>query len=121
LGAETFSDPTKERISPVVPSFVSQEALGTKTSWTHRADPGAKDPPTPPPESDHSKKAGNPPSEGEDAQDVSPVDYNLEIEVEFPTEMVIELQKNATLRARKTVMKRTFLSRASFKELQDCL
>jgi hypothetical protein len=40
---------------------------------------------------------------GEDTQGPSPVDYNLEIEAEFPPTMVIELQKNAALRARKIV------------------
>ncbi len=58
---------------------------------------------------------------GEDTQGPSPVDYNLEIEAEFPPAMVIELQKNAALRARKTVIGRTLASRASFKDLQDCL
>jgi hypothetical protein len=35
--------------------------------------------------------------------------------------MVIELQKNAVLRARKTVIGRTLVGRASFKELHDYL
>ncbi|CAK9233703.1 unnamed protein product [Sphagnum troendelagicum] len=35
--------------------------------------------------------------------------------------MVIELQKCAALRARKTVIGRTLAGRASFKDLQDCL
>jgi hypothetical protein len=35
--------------------------------------------------------------------------------------MVIELQKNATLRAHKTVIGRTLAGKASFKDLQDCL
>ncbi|CAM6005874.1 unnamed protein product [Sphagnum balticum] len=58
---------------------------------------------------------------GEDTQGPSPVDYNLEIEAEFPPAMVIELQKNVALRARKTVIGRTLAGRASFKDLQDCL
>jgi hypothetical protein len=121
LGAEGSIDPTKENTGPVGPSPASQEALGTKNLRTHRADPGAKDPFAPPPESDQNKEAGTPPPEGEDTKDTFPVDYNLEIEVEFPTEMVIELQKSATLRARKTVIGRTLSGRVSFKELQDCL
>ncbi len=58
---------------------------------------------------------------GEDTQGPSPVDYSLEIEAEFPPTMVIELQRNAALRARKTVIGRTLAGRASFKELQDVL
>jgi hypothetical protein len=58
---------------------------------------------------------------GEDTQGPSPVDYSLEIEAEFPPAMVIELQRNAALRARKTVIERTLAGRASFKELQDVL
>jgi len=58
---------------------------------------------------------------GEDTQGPSPVDYNLELEAEFPLAMVIEMQKNAALRARKTVIGRTLACRASFKDLQDCL
>jgi len=58
---------------------------------------------------------------GEDTQGPSPVDYNLEIEAKFPLAMVIELQKNAALKARKTVIGKTLAGRASFKDLQDCL
>jgi len=58
---------------------------------------------------------------GEDTQGPLPVDYNLEIKVEFPNAMVIELQKNAALRAPKIVIRRTLAGRASFKDLQDCL
>jgi hypothetical protein len=58
---------------------------------------------------------------GEDTQGPSPVDYNLEIVAEFPPAMVIELQKNAALRARKIVIGRTLADKASFKDLQDCL
>jgi hypothetical protein len=57
----------------------------------------------------------------EDTQGPSPVDYNLEIKAKFSTTMVIELQRNAALRGRKTVIGRTLAGRASFKDLQDCL
>jgi hypothetical protein len=58
---------------------------------------------------------------GEDTQGPSLVDYNLEIEAEFPPAMVIEVQKNAALKARKTVIGRTLAGKTSFKDLQDCL
>jgi hypothetical protein len=54
---------------------------------------------------------------GEDTQGPSPVDYSLEIEAKFSLAMVIELQKNAALRTRKTVIGRTLADRASFKDL----
>jgi hypothetical protein len=54
---------------------------------------------------------------GEDTQGPSLVDYNLEIEAEFPPTMVIEMHKNTALRASKTVIERTLASRASFKDL----
>ncbi len=57
----------------------------------------------------------------EDTQDPSSINYNLEIEADFLAVMVIKLQKNAALRARKTVIGRTLVGRASFKELHDCL
>ncbi len=58
---------------------------------------------------------------GEDTQGPSSVDCSLEIEAKFPPTMVIDLQKNAALRAHKTVIGRTLAGRASFKDLQDCL
>jgi len=58
---------------------------------------------------------------GEDTQSPSPVDYRLDVQAAFPPAMVIELQKCAALRARKTVIGRTLAGRASFKDLQDCL
>jgi len=58
---------------------------------------------------------------GEDTQGPSPIDYNLELEAEFPLAMVIEMQKNSALRACKTVIERTLAGKASFKDLHDCL
>jgi len=49
------------------------------------------------------------------------VDYNLELEANFPKEMVIEMQGNAAKKARRTVIGRTLGGRASFKALQECL
>jgi hypothetical protein len=44
---------------------------------------------------------------GTDPQGPSPIDYNLEIDAEFPQDMVTEMQGNATKKARKTVIGRT--------------
>ncbi len=56
-----------------------------------------------------------------ETQGPSPVDYSLEIEAEFPKEMVIEMQGNVARKARRTVIKRTLGGRATFKELHECL
>lgn len=49
------------------------------------------------------------------------MDYSLELEVEFPKEMVIEMQGNTARKARRTVIGRTLGGRASFKALQESL
>jgi hypothetical protein len=59
--------------------------------------------------------------EGEATQGPSPVDYNLEIEVNFPKDLVLEMQENAAKKARRTVIGRTLGGRATFKILLDCL
>ncbi len=51
---------------------------------------------------------------GEETQGPSSVDYSLELEADFPKEMVIEMQGNAAIG-------RTLGGRASFKALQESL
>ncbi|CAK9200504.1 unnamed protein product [Sphagnum troendelagicum] len=58
---------------------------------------------------------------GEDIQGPSPMDYSLELEVEFSTDMVIEMQGNAAKKARRTIIGRTLGGRATFKALHECL
>jgi hypothetical protein len=57
----------------------------------------------------------------EKTQGLSLVDYNIELEADFPKEMVIEMQGNAARKARRTVIGRTLGGRASFKMLQESL
>jgi hypothetical protein len=59
--------------------------------------------------------------DGEASQGPSPVDYNLEIKVDFPKELVLTMQENAAKKARRTVIGRTLGGRATFKTLVDCL
>lgn len=59
--------------------------------------------------------------DGEASQGPSLVDYNLEIEADFPKELVLTMQKNAAKKARRTVIGRTLGGRATFKTLLDCL
>jgi hypothetical protein len=49
------------------------------------------------------------------------VDYSLELEADFPTDMVFEMQENATKKVRRTVIGRTLRGRATFKALHECL
>ncbi len=58
---------------------------------------------------------------GEETQGPSPMDYSIELKVDFPKEMVIEMQVNAAKKARRTVIGRTLGGRASFKTLQESL
>jgi hypothetical protein len=64
---------------------------------------------------------GAAPPEGEASQGPSPVDYNLEIEVDFPKDLVLTMQGNATKKARRTVIGRTLGGRTTFKTLLECL
>jgi hypothetical protein len=49
------------------------------------------------------------------------VDYELELEVDFPLEMVLEMQEDVVRKARRMVITRTLGSRRTIKALQDCL
>jgi len=126
-GSVSFSNVAKRKAGHTVPSAEAPnaseapEASGAKNAQRKQAAPHVRE--LPPTSLDaflgNGTSASSP--SGEDTQGPSPVDYNLEIEVEFPTAMVIELQKTAVLRARKIVIGRTLAGRASFKDLQDCL
>jgi len=59
--------------------------------------------------------------EGEATQGPSPVDYNLEIEADFPKDLVLTMQENVAKKARRTVIGRTLGGRVTFKTLFDCL
>ncbi len=64
---------------------------------------------------------GAAPPEGEAAQGPSPIDCSMEVEAELPTDLVVEMQENATKKARRAVIDRTLGGRATFKALLDCL
>jgi hypothetical protein len=59
--------------------------------------------------------------DGEASQGPSPVNYNLEIEANFPKELVLTMQENAAKKARRAIIGRTLGGRATFKTLLDCL
>jgi len=119
-----FSDTAKRGVGHMVPSAEApkaSEALGARNTRNKQVAPLVRGKLPTSLDALPGNGTGASSSSGEDTQGPSPVDYNLEIEVEFPTAMVIELQKNTALKARKTVIERTLVGRASFKDLQDCL
>ncbi len=123
----TFYDAAKRGIGYTVPSIEAPEApealeaLGARNARKKQMAPLERENPPTSLDALPGNRTGASFPSGEDTQGPSPIDYNLEIKAEFPPIMVIELQRNATLRARKTVIGRTLAGRASFKDLQDCL
>ncbi len=120
-GSVTFSDTTKRRVGHAVPSAEALEALGAKNAQKKQTAPHVREQPPPFLDALPGNGIGASSPSGEDTQGPLSVDYNLEIEAEFPPTMVIEMQQNAALRACKTVIGRTLAGRTSFKDLQDCL
>jgi hypothetical protein len=51
----------------------------------------------------------------------SPIDYSLEVEADFPRDLVSMMKESATKKARRTVIGRTLGGRATLKSLLDCL
>ncbi|CAK9861991.1 unnamed protein product [Sphagnum jensenii] len=105
---------------PAVPSAEATKASGAKESRKKQAAPPLKEPLIPSLNALPGSGSGLSSPSGEDTQGPSPVDYTLEIEVVFPLDMVLEMQKCAAQRARKTVIGRTLRGRASHKDLVDC-
>ncbi len=59
--------------------------------------------------------------DGEASQGPLPINYNLEIEADFPKGLVLTMQENAAKKVRRTVIGRTLGGKATFKTLLDCL
>jgi hypothetical protein len=68
-----------------------------------------------------SNRTGFTPPSGEEPQGLSPVDYELELEADFPPEMVLEMQEGVVRKARRMVIERALGGRPTIKALQDCL
>ncbi len=58
--------------------------------------------------------------DGEATQGPLPIDYNLKIEVDFPTDLVLTMQENTAKKVRQTVIGITLGGKATFKTLLDC-
>jgi len=64
---------------------------------------------------------GSTPPSGEEPQGLSPVDYELELEADFPSEMVLKMQEGAVRKARRMVIGKALGGRPTINALQDCL
>jgi len=113
----SLSDIAKRGAGHTVPSAEAPEALGARNTRNKQAAPLVRGKLPPSLDALPGNGIGASSPSGEDTQGPSPIDYNLEIEAVFPTAMVIELQKDTALRARKIVIGRTLAGRASFKDL----
>jgi hypothetical protein len=51
----------------------------------------------------------------------SPIDYSLEVEADFPKDLVSMMKENAAKKVRRTVIRRTLGGRATLKSLLNCL
>ncbi len=49
------------------------------------------------------------------------MDYSLELEADFPTDMVLKMQENTTKKMCRTVIGRTLRRRTTFKAFHECL
>jgi hypothetical protein len=116
LGKES-SSPSSERRSLVHQS----NSLRRKNAQRRNPTPTEEVPPPPSLNTNPGSRSGALSPSGEATQGPSLVDYSLEIEAIFPFEMVIEMQKCAAQKARKTIIGRTLGGKATFKALQDCL
>ncbi len=120
-GPKIFSDATRKRAGPAAPSAKASEASGARNTQKKQATPPVREPPPPSLNAFPGNGIRTPSPLGEGTQGPSPVDYNMEIETVFPLDMVLEILKCATQKARKMVIGRTLGGRASYKDLLDCL
>ncbi len=65
--------------------------------------------------------ATSPVGEAAQGPSPSPIDYSLEVEADFPKDLVSTMKENAAKKARKTVIGRTLGGKATLKSLLDCL
>ncbi|CAM6067952.1 unnamed protein product [Sphagnum tenellum] len=103
------------------PSVEAPEASGARNTWKKQAARLVKELPHPSLNALPGNESRISSPMGEDTQGPLPIDYTLEIVVVFPLDMVLDMQKCAAQRARKTVIGRTLGGRASYKDLVDCL
>ncbi len=120
-GIKTFFDAIRKRARLAAPNAETSKVSGARKTLKKQAAPLVREPPPPSLNALPGSGTGAPTPLGEGTQGPSPIDYNLEIEAVFPLDMVFDMQKCAAQKARKIVIGRTLVGRASFKDLHDCL
>ncbi len=96
-------------------------APSARTTQKRKMAPAVKDSPPPSLNAHPSNRLGAPFPSEEATQGPSLVDYSMEVAADFPLDMVLEMQRNAALKARRTVIGRTLGGKVTFKALQDYL
>jgi len=120
---------SSENLGTVAERLVAREVFsaakesdpGTRTDSRRRSVTASHTPPNPALITHPSKGPGMIAPTGADPQGPSPIDFSLEIETEFPQDMVTEMQGNAAKKTRRTVIGRTLGGRTTFKALHECL
>jgi len=111
-----------KRLAAKEASPVANEKGPSKRSGPRRgSDSTSHTPPNPALSAHPSKGPGPITPTGADPQGPSPIDFSLEVEAEFPQDMVTEMQGNAAKKAHRMVIGRTLGGRATFKALHECL
>ncbi|CAK9854806.1 unnamed protein product [Sphagnum jensenii] len=118
-GSELSSDATRKSVGSAVPSaeatklttredlsYARAPASGARTTQKRQAAPAVRERPPPSLNAHPGSGPGAPSLLGEGTQGPSPIDYNLEIEADFPPDMVLDMQRSAAQKAHKTVQAR---------------
>jgi hypothetical protein len=120
---------SSENLGAAAERLVAREVLSTakERDPSTRTDPRRKSvtsshtPPNPALIMHPSKGPGTIAPTRVDPQGPSLIDYSLEIDAEFPQDMVTKMQGNVAKKARRTVIGHTRGGRATFKALHECL
>jgi len=102
-------------------STVKIKASSSKFMQRRTLTTPASAPSTPPLIAPPGNRTGSTPPLGEKPQGLSPIDYKLELEADFPPKMVFKMQEGAIRKARRMVIGRALGGRPTIKALQDCL
>jgi hypothetical protein len=102
-------------------STVKAKASSSKFMQRRKLTTPASAPSVPPLTASPGNGTGSISPSTEEPQGLSPIDYELELEADFPPEMVLKMQEGAIRKARRMVIGRALGGRPTIKALQDCL
>jgi hypothetical protein len=98
--------------------FAKAIAPSVRTTQKRKTAPVVKDSPPPSLSAHPDSGLGAPFPSGEATQGLSPVDYSMELAADFSPDMVLKMQRNTALKARRTIIERTLGGKVTFKALQ---